>query len=189
LAFASEQSLIKSANFFSYPGGVFISSFLPVYEIRVWQKQFLARLYSRPRKKYHEHRVPANRFTVQMTFMVKLFMDEFQMPHLLKSAVTNARFTSLHGLPVALLPFDDARSTTQIRTLVTSDNCIGRSSGGLPSVARRRALRSGCVSLRASLRLRSTFPARRPQTEAGSFIFPAPSAATRLDAREHHERD
>jgi hypothetical protein len=47
--------------------------------------------------------------------------------------VTNARFASLHGLPVALLPFDDARSTTQIRALVTSGNCIGRSSGGLPS--------------------------------------------------------
>ncbi len=36
----------------------------------------------------------------------------------------------------------------------------------LPSVARRRALRSVCVSLCAPLRLRSTFPARRPQTEA-----------------------
>ena len=47
--------------------------------------------------------------------------------------MTNARFASLHGLPVALLPFDDARSTTQIRALVTSGNCIGRSSGGLPS--------------------------------------------------------
>jgi hypothetical protein len=70
--------------------------------------------------------------------------------------------------PVALLPFDDARSPTQIRALVTSGNCIGRSSGGLPSAARRRALRSGCVSLCASLRLRSTFPARRPQTEARS---------------------
>ena len=30
-----------------------------------------------------------------------------------RDAVTNARFASLHGLPVALLPFDDARSTTQ----------------------------------------------------------------------------
>jgi hypothetical protein len=39
-------------------------------------------------------------------------------------------------------------------------------SGGLPSAARRRALRSGCDSLNAPLRLRSTFPARRPQTEA-----------------------
>ena len=26
-------------------------------------------------------------------------------------AVTNARFAALHGLPVALFPFDDARST------------------------------------------------------------------------------
>ncbi|MEI6194426.1 MAG: hypothetical protein WCS42_08850 [Verrucomicrobiota bacterium] len=37
-------------------------------------------------------------------------------------AVTNARFAPLHGLPVALFPFDDARCTTQIRALVTS--CI-----------------------------------------------------------------
>jgi len=34
--------------------------------------------------------------------------------------VTNARFAPLHGLPVALFPFDDARFTTQIRALVTS---------------------------------------------------------------------
>jgi hypothetical protein len=34
--------------------------------------------------------------------------------------VTSARFASLHGLPVALLPFDDAHSTPQIRALVTS---------------------------------------------------------------------
>jgi hypothetical protein len=34
--------------------------------------------------------------------------------------VTNARFASFHGLPAALLPFDDARSTSQIRALVTS---------------------------------------------------------------------
>jgi hypothetical protein len=36
------------------------------------------------------------------------------------SAVTNARFASLHGLSVALLSFDDARFTTQICALVTS---------------------------------------------------------------------
>ncbi|HEV2328389.1 MAG TPA: hypothetical protein VGY56_06330, partial [Verrucomicrobiae bacterium] len=34
--------------------------------------------------------------------------------------MTNARFASFHGLPVAPLPFDDARSTPQIRALVTS---------------------------------------------------------------------
>jgi hypothetical protein len=38
--------------------------------------------------------------------------------------VTNARFAPLHGLPVALLPFDDARSTPQIRALVTDGNHI-----------------------------------------------------------------
>ena len=44
----------------------------------------------------------------------------------------------------------------------------GRRSGGLPSAARRPALRYGFEPLGASLSaLRSTFPARRPQTEAG----------------------
>ena len=65
----------------------------------------------------------------------------------------------------------------------------GRSSGGLPSAAQRRALRSGCNSLDASLRHRSTFPARRPQTNATLFIFFAPADETRLGAREHRERD
>jgi hypothetical protein len=44
--------------------------------------------------------------------------------------VTNARFASLHGLPVALLPFDDARSTTQIRALVTSGNGVATIAAG-----------------------------------------------------------
>ena len=45
--------------------------------------------------------------------------------------VTNARFASLHGLPVALLPFDDARSTPQIRALVTSEHlhCASNAAG------------------------------------------------------------
>jgi hypothetical protein len=41
---------------------------------------------------------------------------------------------------------------------------IGRRSGGLPSAARRR--RYAPTPFQASLRLRFTFPARRPQTEA-----------------------
>ncbi|MGB7768749.1 MAG: hypothetical protein WBN22_07830 [Verrucomicrobiia bacterium] len=36
------------------------------------------------------------------------------------SAMTSVRFASLHGLSVALFPFDDARSASQIRALVTS---------------------------------------------------------------------
>ncbi len=65
-------------------------------------------------------------------------------------------------------PLDDARSASQ--TARSSRACMvqGRRSGGLPSAARRRALRSGCDSLNSPVRLRSTFPARRPQTEASS---------------------
>jgi hypothetical protein len=49
-----------------------------------------------------------------MTFMVKLFTDEFQLPLLLKSAVTNARLTTLHRLTVGPFPpFDHACSTSQ----------------------------------------------------------------------------
>jgi hypothetical protein len=39
---------------------------------------------------------------------------------LLSTAVTNARFAAFHGLPVVRMPYDDARSTSQIRALVTS---------------------------------------------------------------------
>ena len=65
-------------------------------------------------------------------------------------------------------PLDDARSASQ--TARSSRACMvqGRRSGGLPSAARRRALRSGFVPLNTSLRLRSTVPACRPQTEAES---------------------
>jgi len=60
---------------------------------------------------------------------------------------------------------DDARSTSQ--TARSSRACMvqGRKSGGLPSAARRRALRSGFVPLNAPLRLRSTSPLadRRPK--------------------------
>ena len=53
--------------------------------------------------------------------------------------MTNARFASPRGLPVALLPFDDARSTAQFRALVTSAHPqCATIIGGLPSVARRR---------------------------------------------------
>ncbi len=85
----------------------------------------------------------------------------------LESVVTNARFASLHGLPVVPVPL----STTPVPLLKPRARhelawCKGRRSGGLPSVARQRALRSGSVSLCASLRLCSTVPAHRPQTEA-----------------------
>jgi hypothetical protein len=50
------------------------------------------------------------------------------------------------------------------RALVTSGNGVGRYSGGLSSAARRR--RCAPTPFPPSLRLRATFPARRPQTEA-----------------------
>jgi hypothetical protein len=83
---------------------------------------------------------------------------------LLESAVTNARFASFHGLSVARMPLDHARSTPQNRALVTSGNAKCRISGGLPSAARRR--RCAPTPFQPSLRLRSTVSARRPQTEA-----------------------
>jgi hypothetical protein len=42
------------------------------------------------------------------------FLNKFQIPNLIESAVTNARFASLHGLPVVRMPPDDARSASQI---------------------------------------------------------------------------
>jgi len=58
--------------------------------------------------------------------------------------VTNARFAALHGLPVALLPCDDARSAPQTRALVTSGilhaqrKIRGAPVGNLPSALRLR---------------------------------------------------
>ena len=47
---------------------------------------------------------------------------------------------------------------------------IGRKRGGLPSATRRR--RCAPTPFPPSLRLRYTFPARRPQTEAGCLSVP-----------------
>jgi len=82
-------------------------------------------------------------------------------------AVTNARFSLLHGLSVAFFPFDDACSVPQFRTFVTSDIYVERRSGRLPSAARQQALRCGCISLGAPFRPPLHSPARRPQIEAG----------------------
>jgi len=54
------------------------------------------------------------------------------------------------------------------RALVTSGICIGRSGGRLPSDAQRR--RCAPIPFPTSLRLRSTFPALRPQTVAQKII-------------------
>ena len=66
------------------------------------------------------------------------------------------------------MPRDHARS---LRNSARSSRAamVGRSSGRLPSVARRR----GCApaSLPPSLRLRSTFPACRPPTEASESAY------------------
>ena len=66
-------------------------------------------------------------------------------------------FASLHGLPVALPPRPRPVHFAN-RALVTSFTSSSRISGGLPSVARRRALRSGCDSLGATLRPPLHFP-------------------------------
>jgi hypothetical protein len=83
--------------------------------------------------------------------------------------VTNARFAPLYGLPVGLLPFDDARSTTQILALVTSGNSQWAArSGGLPS---------GVGVVASAARLHSTRSAAPPSlarrqhpTEADKMI-------------------
>lgn len=74
-------------------------------------------------------------------------------------AVTNAQFAALHGLPVALWPFDDARSTSQTarssrvgicRNATTAAGFRLRLGGG--------TFRFGFVSLGASLRPSLHFP-------------------------------
>jgi len=89
----------------------------------------------------------------QMAFTVKSFNAEFQIPSLLESAVTNARFASLSGLPVVRMPLDDARSASQ--TARSSRACMvqDRRSGGLPYAARRRD-----VALRRRSVMRSSPP-------------------------------
>ena len=86
--------------------------------------------------------------------------------------MTNARIAALHRAVGRLVCLSTPpRSTPQNRALVTSGNLIGRISGGLPSAARRR--RYAPAPFPPSLHLRSTLPARRPQTEAlrGLFLF------------------
>jgi hypothetical protein len=88
----------------------------------------------------------------------------------LESVVTNARFASLHELPVVPVPL----STTPVPLLKPRARhelawCKGRRSGGLPSVARRR--RCALTPFLPSLCLRSTLPARRSQTEARKSAY------------------
>jgi len=61
---------------------------------------------------------------------------------------------------------DDARSTSQIRALVTSGNGIGRGCGGFRLWFGSGSFLFGFDALVTSLRLRSTFPTAEPQTEA-----------------------
>ena len=95
-------------------------------------------------------------------------------------AVTTARFAALHGLPVAPSPLDDARSASQ--TARSSRACMvqGRRSGGLPSAARRRALRSGCDSLGAPLCSPLHLPRSPTADRSLNWIFHAPFGAVRL---------
>ena len=70
--------------------------------------------------------------------------------------------------------------------LVTSgDLALASINGGLPSPARRRDIPLRLrFAIRSSPRLRSTFPARRPQTEADSLIFSPPDDGPRLGVLE-----
>lgn len=86
------------------------------------------------------------------------------IPATRKSAVTNARFASLHGLPVAPSPSRRRPLHFTNRALVTSWHSAGRRRGRLPSAARRRALRSGCDALGASRRPPLHFP-RSPNAD------------------------
>ena len=110
--------------------------------------------------------------------------------------MTNAIFASLHrldGRPVSPATTSVPLRKNHARYELASAVC--RKSVRLPSAARRRALRSGCDSLGVRLRLRSTFPARRPQTEAvhgvkhGIFLKPRLSSqrivGTRLSCYAH----
>ena len=83
------------------------------------------------------------------------------------SAVTNARFATLHGLLLGPVPpLDRARSASQNRALVTNDiRSRSRKSGGFRLRLGARMLRFGFVALCVALRLRSTSRSR-PQTEA-----------------------
>ena len=78
--------------------------------------------------------------------------------------MTNARFASLHGLPVAPSPSRRRPLHFTNRALVTSWHSAGRRRGRLPSAARRRALRSGCDALGASRRPPLHFP-RAPNAD------------------------
>lgn len=78
--------------------------------------------------------------------------------------MTNARFASLHGLPVAPSPSRRRPFRFSNRALVTSFHIAVPQTRRLPSVARRRALRSGYDSLNTSLRSPLHFP-RSPTTD------------------------
>jgi len=105
-------------------------------------------------------------------------------------AVTNARFASLHGLLVVPVPL----STTPAPLLKPRPrheraSATSHKSGGLPSAARRRALRSGCDSLGASLRLPLHFPRSPTADRSRKTIFFAPSGALRRDGRGRRGHD
>ena len=83
------------------------------------------------------------------------------------TAVTIARIATLHGLPVG--PF--SLSTTPVpirkpRARHERQSRVGRKSGGLPSAARQRRCAPAAICYALLFALRSTFPARQPQTEA-----------------------
>src|SRR5450759_6033377 len=98
-----------------------------------------------------------------MIFTVKLFTDEFQMPSLLESAVTNARFASLHGQHVVPVPLSTPPAPLlkpRARHELASCRAAGAAGFRLRPGGGRCA--PGCDSLNAPLRPPLHFP--RPAT-------------------------
>ena len=134
-------------------------------------------LYSRPRKKYHTHQVPAYCFTINEV------LGRIPLASLLVPAVTNARFASLHGLLVAPSPSRRRPFHSANRALVTSLNGAG------PQVRRASVCGSAAgVALRLRFARRSSpLSAPRPRSPTAdrsllNWIFHAPFGAVRLGA-------
>ena len=99
------------------------------------------------------------------------------------TAVTNARFASLHGLPVVPFPL----STTPVPLLKPRARhelawCRAAEAGASVS-GPAAGVAHGFVPLDAPLRLRSTCPARRPQTEAKQERFDHAFVLSKLTQR------
>ena len=85
---------------------------------------------------------------------------------LFRFAATSVPFAPLHGLPVDPVSLSTTPAPLRKARARHERQFNGHISGRLPSAARQR--RCAPASFPPSLRLRCTFPACRPQTEAPS---------------------